>query len=231
MVMNRHLSQILIGLAAVIVIAAVMSAIKKRPLTDMLFGRTTANRLREKKATFDERKMLQRNGTGNDVRDLIARLFKTARKKNWYAVCPAMFDLEGEKGTLPILLVTPDRILGINAIGFGGEIRASSGDMWRQDLNGVTKTIPNLIKQSEGEKQLLIKLLANSGMTDVPVDVLTVFTSPNTKLDRTIGNICYTRDSLMAYLDGIKTDREEIDPKKTGPDIASIIKKHPYKTN
>lgn len=231
MVMNRNLSQILIGLAAIIVIVAVVSVIKKRSLTDMLFGRTTANRLREKKAQFDEKKSIQRNGNSRDVQDLIVRLFKTVRKKNWYAVCPAMFDMEGEKGTLPILLVTPERILGINAIGFGGEIRASSGDVWRQDLNGVTKTIPNLIKQSEGEKQLLIKLLRNSGMTDVPVDVLTVFTSPNTKLDRTIGNTCYTVDGLITCLVRTESDGGAIDPKRTGPDIVSIMKKHPYKTN
>ena len=142
------------------------------------------------------------NGSRNDLMRMISRLLNYARKHRFQILIPGTVEVDGERASLTVILVTRSRIIGVNCYGFGGTLQIAAGENdWVQKLNGQKQTIESPIRKNQQKYSVLKKVQAAAGLEDIPSEVIGIFTTPGVELKGGTGSRCYTREAAMDYLE------------------------------
>lgn len=163
-----------------------------------------------------------RNGTQNDYLLFIRKILNRVKKEKWYVILPGTLAYEDFKTTLNGVIVTPNGVLGFKAYGFGGKI-SKKGNEWTQVLNGTKKDLMNIEAECQTQHSLLRSILEKSGMGDLPLEVVAVFTTPGVYLENITSNRYLTGDGFFSYLETEKFHLEEgMEAKEIGKKLEEL---------
>ena len=124
-----------------------------------------------------------RNGARIDLDRFVARVLRQSRRQKIKVVYPAIV-LDGTQMVqMMVALVGQFGVLGVRCVGFGGVIHAGeSATKWKQERGGASQTIPNYARQAAADSITVQSALTAAGLPGIPVEVVTVFTTPGVQL-------------------------------------------------
>lgn len=205
----QNLKEILIIVLAVLAGYLISRALSGRGkgayILRRFVGRLPGDARREQRAAEEKQKEaapVEKNSTRNDVLDLVSMMISTARRIDGTLVYPGALSDGKHQTSLIGIMITKKMAVGINVFGFGGKVKADrEKGPWTQTMNGETKQIPNPLERCEEQKKQLEGILLSAGLSDIPVQVLPVFTSKTVVLNGSMKGHCYSpltlKDTLL----------------------------------
>ncbi|MBQ8129803.1 MAG: hypothetical protein IJ175_06100 [Clostridia bacterium] len=180
-------------------------------ITRMLFGRLGKRDYAEA-AKQKKREPWQRNGRSQDLSGLVSTLMIFARRTKAGLVYPGTVQHGGRMANLVAFVVTKKEVIGINCFGFGGTITEQEGK-WNQHMNGEDREIPDPVAGNAAQHAIARAVMDESGMKDVPLRVVAVFTSHTVSV-RTAheGEVFDTRGLLEHLQHCMAGPEENLDP-------------------
>ena len=142
-----------------------------------------------------------RNGSKQDLLQFASLLTTFSRKHKFSLMLPGRLTFEEESTILTAILVTKSMVIGFNCFGYGGTVTAGNGEEDWTQMRGEEKVIiDSPSKKNAKQKEILLKILAAEGRTDIPVEIFGVFTTPNVTLIRGGKANCYVPERIMEII-------------------------------
>ena len=143
------------------------------------------------------------NSMHGELTSIVSQLITFTKRQHYTLVYPGTIKEGSELTTTLALVVTPGGVVGLNCFGFAGQITPGDkpADQWRQHINHTDNRIPNPITASEKQQVLLRRAMDKAGLNGIPVEVIAVFTSKEAQISGALGQKCFDRDGMIAYLE------------------------------
>ena len=197
MLMRRY------GLEADDLVRILFSGIRKKD-----YSKVTPENKKKKREPY------QTNGRSSDLKSLVSTLLIFTRRNQLGLVYPGTVRAGQETAGLLALLVTKEQVIGFNCFGYGGTItEGKAGGPWNQHMNGADIKIPDALAASRQQHRIVRKVMDENGMADIPLKVVSVFTSHTVTLATKHPNDVFSTESLLVYLkETVAQENEKIDP-------------------
>ncbi len=165
---------------------------------------------------------------GSPQQELLAfvrLLMHAAKKKHYLFLFPGSVKAGDRTATLVALLLTQDRILGISAFGYGGEIiPPKQNDVWHYTLGEKSSSFTGLLAGAEKNRLILQDALHSLDQDSIPIEIISVFTNPTASFRHTPGDNIYTAREFLTLLSDGRWDRSEtaFDQKALGEALSAM---------
>jgi len=132
--------------------------------------------------------------------------------------------------TLLAILVTPASLVGINIFGFGGHVTGQSRESdWRQTLNGQTRSIPNPLRRSAQQQELVAQILEEAGIrrpdgSALPLTVLPVFTGSRVEITGRCAGDVFKTGTLLKELRESRWQEGPVPVRETAAALKPLIR-------
>lgn len=208
----NHTGQIIfVAFLAVLflLIIPVMQSRTGKSLTDLIFGPfrkkgKVKNGMLQADSTTNkpQREPRINNSTRGELTNFIAKLLRYANKHGMALVVPGTIKSGGQKANLMALLVTPDRIIGLQCLGYGGAITPleDGSGKWNQHANYQDIPFDDPVACADTQRQLVRTAAERNGI-HCPVDVYTVFTNNRITFPNGKPHTVFTRNGFFDFLD------------------------------
>ena len=167
------------------------------------------------------------NGTQNDLMTMVSKLLNYTRRNHFQIIIPGTIAADGEKAAITVIMITRSRIIGVNCYGYGGTLQIAAGENdWTQTLNGQRHKIDSPVRKNQQKYEVLRRVQTAASLEDIPSEVIGIFTTPGVLLKGGTGSRCFTRKTVMEYLESphVMAD-EKIDPKATAKKLEPYLVK------
>ena len=154
----------------------------------------------------------QTNSKEGDIRSLVSTLLIFVRRNHLGLVYPGTVVHKGRMAPLVALLVTKEEVIGINCFGYGGTITEEKG-RWNQHMNGNDLAIESPVEASQRAQQLVRAAMDEAGLKDIPLRVLSVFTSRTVTIRTSHRREVFDTEGLLTELTrAVREQKEAFDP-------------------
>ncbi len=199
---------VVIAILFLLIIPVIQSRTGKS-LTELIFGsfkgkRKVKNGMLQAEPESDKphREPRINNSTRGELTDFIAKLLRYANKHGMALVVPGTVKSGGQKANLIGLLVTPDRIIGLQCLGYGGALTPNPDGKgkWNQHANSQDIPFDDPVASADVQRQLVRTAIERNGI-HCPVDVYTVFTNKRITFPNGKPTGVFTRNGFFEFLD------------------------------
>lgn len=167
----------------------------------------------------------ERNGTKLDLMVAASVVTNVVKLYKWFIIMPGYVTAAGEQATLSGIIVTRQGLVAFKCYGFGGRISVQSGT-WHQQLRGMERTLPDIEADCHRQKEILLRVMEQCGLKDLPVQVCAVFTTDGVDLSHAKDSLCFTREGFADHLHAPPQQKDTgVDPQRTGRLISSCVVK------
>ena len=165
------------------------------------------------------------SAANNALRLFIVRVTRFAAKHHLELLMPANVVYGDTACRLTFLLVGSGGVLGVKSIRFGGEVQGNvSAPAWLRRENGQESEFKNPLLGCEEDKATLQKLLADHGLSDMPIDCVTVFINPKVQVNAPDAVRYFTEQGLFDALeDGTLCPSADCDAAKAAEVLRGFI--------
>ena len=173
-----------------------------------------ARRLREKQK--DRREPYLTNSRSGDLKSLVSSLLILARRHKLGLVYPGTVAWQGKVAGLLALVVTRRKVIGLNCFGYGGTItEGKNNGSWNQHMNGADLAFESPLSGNEKQRKLVRASMDAHGMKEVPLEVVSVFTSRGVTVNSSRRQEVFDTEGLIAYLKEMAVQEGDLDPSAT----------------
>ena len=234
-----HTGQILFVVVMAILFLLIIPVVQSRTgksLNQLFFGgkrnpRKTRNGMLDASAIQEpekpEREPRINNGTRGEWTDFVAKLLRYANKNGMALVVPGSLRSGGKTAQLLALLVTPNRIIGLQCMGFGGALTpGEDGQKWNQHANYQDIPFDDPLASAAVQRQIAQDALKHNNI-HAQVDVYTVFTNARVSFPQGKPAGLFTRSEFFDFLDNTKALRSgSLDPRALSLKLADMAGIH-----
>ena len=162
-----------------------------------------------------KREPYQSNGRSSDLKSLVSTLLIFVRRNKYGLVYPGTVEYNGKTANLLALLVTREKVYGLNCFGFGGTIQKKQNG-WIQHMNGADHSIPDPLLGNRQQYEIVRAMMDANGMKEIPLQVIAVFTSRTVVLALPQRDDLFDVEGLLQYLkEQAEQESSVIDPSAT----------------
>ncbi|MCI8423911.1 MAG: hypothetical protein HFF50_10375 [Lawsonibacter sp.] len=165
----------------------------------------------------------ERNGTKADLLIFASMVTKVVKQNKWFVIIPGYVAAGEERAALSGIVITRRGVVAFKTYGFGGQIIVQAGE-WQQQINGVTRPLPNLKEDCQKQEAILTRVLEQCGLGHLPHWVCAVFTTDETALPPSKDSMCFTKEGFVDYL--LSPEHQEdagLDPREIGHTLSARV--------
>ncbi len=191
-------------------------------VTRFLFSRPGKRDYAEAAQGKKKREPWQTNGRSQDIQTLLSTLLIFVRRQKLGLVYPGTVAFGGKMANLVCFLVTRSEVIGINCFGFGGTITESDGG-WNQHMNGADQTIKDPVEGNAQQREIVRGMMDASGMADIPLRVVAVFTSRTVALETRHPSEVFDTKGLLEHLRRCAQQEGTLEPETVARQLSGKV--------